>query len=523
MTRSWDRWWEQRVALALAMVAATLPLWFVRLPPLIDLLGHMGRYHVEASLGKSPDLAANWNYQWHLIGNLGCDLIMAVVVPWLGVEFSALMLSGLILIVMMSGMVRLSRAVHGQISPTVWAAFLLSMSYPWHYGLVNYWLAVGLSLHAAAFVWPMRSDWRRALWLMALSLGLWTAHVYGWAIFAILLFSKTLAQTPVREGPRRCIKLFPLAVPLIVMVALRYGMHGQSAQTLGWFRWEYKATSLGWTFRDQVRTLDLSTLLAVFLLIVAGCFSRRLRMDRSLGVSALILFVAVIILPYQLFGSAYADARLWPVVLILSLLAIQPAKGDRRLSLTIATVALLLFMIRLAFTTSGFLAYDVSFAHHLAAIERIPRGSRVVVFVDFPCRKNVTWRRPRLEHLDGIAIVRRDVFTNGQWDVPGAELLVPLAAKGSAYNSDPSELVRSCGNPVQAVSKQIARFPRNLFDYVWLIDYQPTTLPIFAGLSPLFADERTILYRIDHGTVSLDRRPLLQRSAMPARTASPSR
>ena len=28
-----------------------------------------------------------------------------------------------------------------------------------------------------------------------------------------------------------------------------------------------------------------------------------------------------------------------------------------------------------------------------------------------------------LEHLDGMAIVRRDAFTNGQWDVPGAELI----------------------------------------------------------------------------------------------------
>ena len=521
MTRTSNRWWAQRAALALAMVAATLPLWFVRLPPLIDLLGHMGRYHVEANLAHSPELAAHWAYHWRLIGNLGGDLIMALVVPWLGAERSAVILGGLILVVMMSGMVRLSRAAHGQLAPTVWAAFLLAMSYPWHYGLVNYWLGVGLALHAAAFVWPMRPDPRHAVWLGILSFGLWTAHIYGWAIFTILIVARSLTQSSLAQWPRRCVGLLPLGVPLLVMAAARYGTHGSSAQTLGWFQWEYKAVSFSWTFRDQIQLLDLSTLLAVIILIVGGCVSRRLRIDRALGVAALLLLAAVILLPYQLFGSAYADGRLWPVVLLIAVLAIRPAEPDSRLSLEIATIAAVLFVARLAFTTIGFQAYDTIYAKHLAAIERVPRGAQVAVFVDFPC--NVEWRRPRLEHLDGAAIARRDLFTNGQWDVPGAELLVPLAARGTNYNSDPSELVRSCnGNAVQAVGAEIARFPRDRFDYVWLIGYRPATLPRYPGLSPAFADAQTILYRVDHDPPAVDRRTLLQRSRMPARAPSPA-
>ena len=40
-------WWETRVAVAIAVIAAAIPLIYPSIPPLVDLLGHMGRYRVE--------------------------------------------------------------------------------------------------------------------------------------------------------------------------------------------------------------------------------------------------------------------------------------------------------------------------------------------------------------------------------------------------------------------------------------------------------------------------------------------
>jgi hypothetical protein len=488
-------WWESRVAIAGAALAATIPLWFVTLPPLIDLLGHMGRYHVQISLANSPALQANWDYHWQLIGNLGADLLMEPLGRAFGVERGAVVLGGLLVVVMITGMARLARAAHGAVPATAWAAFPFACAYPWQYGLVNYWLGVGLALHAAASGWEERPASRQMLFLGIASLLLWVVHIYGWAVFAILIAVRAVADRSLKDWPRAALGLWPLGLPAAVMLALSSGQAGAAAETLGWFEIGYKLLALSWTLRDQHEWFDLACLMAALFLIYAGFRSKAFATDRALALGALGLLAALVVLPYQFLGSAYADARLWPVVFIVALLAIRPVQPDGRLAAGLALGAAAVFAVRIAATTVGFQAYDAAYAQHLKALDAMPRGSRIAVFVEFPL--SVDWRRPRIEHLDGIAIVRRDVFTNAQWDVPGAQLLVPLAARGTRFNSDPSQLVMGEGDLRPALARRIAKFPRDRFDMVWVVGYRPETLPRYAGLTPVFADDRTILYRIE--------------------------
>jgi len=486
------RWWEQRALLGAAMLAATVPLWLVSLPPLIDLLGHMGRYHLQWSAAGRPALAAHWAVHWHWIGNMGGDLLMLLLTPLFGIETGAILLSALLLVVMISGIARLALAAHGRLPSTTWAAFPFAMAYPWQYGLVNYWLGIGLALHAAASCWSQSRGTGRGLIIAIISLLLWTVHIFGWAVFATLLVARRLAATGFRERRESLMLLVALGVPLIVMAAQRYGSGGSAAATLGWFRWSYKAMALSWTLRDQFELFDRGCLAAALALILLGVTSKAFMVDRPLAVGAALLLAELALLPYQLFGSAFADGRLWPVVLIVGMIAIRPQ--DARHDARIALVAALLFAVRIAITTAGFQRYDAAYARHLAALDLVPRGGRIAVLVDFPC--STPWRRERLEHLDGIAIVRRDAFTNGQWAVPGAELVDPLAARGTGFNSDPSELLRSCGDPRPDLARALAALPRDRFDFVWLLAYPIAKLPPYPGLERRFADDRTILYRI---------------------------
>src|SRR5215213_8422849 len=66
-------WWETRVAVAVAVIAAAIPLIYPSIPPLVDLLGHMGRYRVELDLHNSPWLPLYYDSHWAAIGNLGVD------------------------------------------------------------------------------------------------------------------------------------------------------------------------------------------------------------------------------------------------------------------------------------------------------------------------------------------------------------------------------------------------------------------------------------------------------------------
>src|SRR6478672_4359465 len=69
-------WWEPAWCLGLVVFATALPRLYPPVPPLVDLLGHMGRYRVELDLDHSVWLQRYYDYHWAAIGNLGVDLMV---------------------------------------------------------------------------------------------------------------------------------------------------------------------------------------------------------------------------------------------------------------------------------------------------------------------------------------------------------------------------------------------------------------------------------------------------------------
>src|SRR4051812_9635710 len=81
-------WGAQRgftlTAFALTILLG-LPVLLVGVPPLADLPGHMARYYVESRAGGAA-VRDYFVFRWQLTGNLGCDAIMQLLVPLVGVE-----------------------------------------------------------------------------------------------------------------------------------------------------------------------------------------------------------------------------------------------------------------------------------------------------------------------------------------------------------------------------------------------------------------------------------------------------
>jgi hypothetical protein len=209
---------RQRTILAVAMVLSTLPFWFVAIPPLNDLPGHMGRYHLQLALPTSAALQANWDLHWMLIGNLGVDLIMQVVGPIAGVERGTWLVVMAIPPLMIWGLVRLANAFHGHVPPTIVAAFPLVFAYPFQTGLVNFWLAVALAFHASASVIANPERWVRPLLLGGSSVLLWICHIYGWAIFVGIVAVARLVDRRDVGVVHRFAGLWPLAAPIALML-----------------------------------------------------------------------------------------------------------------------------------------------------------------------------------------------------------------------------------------------------------------------------------------------------------------
>jgi len=139
-------WWETRICVLVVMLATMIPLVYPPIPPLVDLLGHMGRYRVE--LDQSPFLDRYYDYHWAAIGNLGVDLLIVPLGKLLGLEPAVKLIVMLIPPATAAGFMWCAHEVHGRIPPTAFFALPFIYGYPFLFGFVNFTLSVALAFVA---------------------------------------------------------------------------------------------------------------------------------------------------------------------------------------------------------------------------------------------------------------------------------------------------------------------------------------------------------------------------------------
>jgi len=87
--------------------------------------------------------------------------------------------------------------------------------------------------------------------------------------------------------------------------------------------------------------------------------------------------------------------------------------------------------------------------------------------------------------------------------MPGAQLLTVRYAAAKRFAHDPSQIVTDIQCPREwwrPVAWALTRFPRDAFDYVWMIRPPQFDQRFLQGLVPLYIDDHSHsgLYRVDH-------------------------
>src|SRR5215213_6653695 len=141
-------WWENRLLLAVLIVASAVPLLYPPIPPLVDLLGHMGRYRVALDLHTSTWLPLYYEYHWAAIGNLGVDLLVMALAPLTGLEPAVKLIVLAIPPLTVAGFLWVAREVHGRIPPSAFFAVPLALAHPFLFGFVNFALSMALAFLA---------------------------------------------------------------------------------------------------------------------------------------------------------------------------------------------------------------------------------------------------------------------------------------------------------------------------------------------------------------------------------------
>lgn len=501
-------WWQTRWFVAAMAIVAIIPLLWPTIPPLVDLPGHLGRYRVQLAYQDHAWLREWYDFQWQLIGNLGIDILIIPLSKVFGLELALKLIVMTIPALTVTGLLWIAREVHGRIPATALFALPIAYSYPFHFGFINFALSMAIALNAFA-LWlrlgRLGKFRLRTIIFVPLSCALWVCHTFGWGVLGVLAFSGEMVRQHdaghrwLNAWVRAGLNCLPLALPMVMMVMWRSGHH-VGGETSDWFDWHAKVIWLTKMLDDRWALFDIASAAILFLILFKGFRDPAIEYSRNLGLSALFLLAVFILLPRIVFGSAYADMRLAPFVIGIAVIALRPKPGvSIRHSATLAALGLAFFLVRIAGTTISFWLYSQAYDRELKALDHVPVGAKLVSFVGTECRGG--WLMSRLEHLPAVALERRLAYSNDQWSMAGAQLLTARYGPARRFAHDASQIVteKYCrGEWWRSISLSLARFPRDAFDYVWLIQ-PPRYDPKFnAGLIEVWRNGSSVLFRVDH-------------------------
>ncbi|MDB5713473.1 MAG: hypothetical protein JWO15_870 [Sphingomonadales bacterium] len=495
-------WWERRATIVALTLFAMVPLLWPTVPPLVDLPGHMGRYRVELD-GAGSVLRQFYEFHWALVGNLGVDLLIVPMAWVFGLELGVKLIVIAIPALTVLGMLWIAREVHGRIPPNTLFALPLAYNVPLLFGFVNFALSMALALLAFALWLRLARLDRlqlRAIVFLVISPLIWITHTYGLGFLGILAFSAELVRHHDRGESwpgsfvKAAIGCFVLTPPIIFMLVVPSG--AALGNTGDWLNWSAKREAVSVILRDRWFCFDALSRALLAALIVFAIVSSRLVFAKKLAVSALLLLATCIVLPRVTFGGSFTELRLAPFALAVAIIAIAPAKAaSARFVNALAIIGLVFFGVRMAANAMSLAMASARQEQALAALDHLPVGSRLISFT------NASWT-DRMEHLAGMAIVRRRSFSNDQWNLTGLNLMSVVKNDAPGFDSDPSQTVTAkvadSGGLVLPIDAALSRFPRNAFDYLWLINPPAYDTGLTRGMTPVWRDGADVLFRIDH-------------------------
>lgn len=487
----------------LLSLLAILPFLFVRVPPLVDVPGHIGRFAVQLAPADSI-LHRYFVFTWRPTLNLGADLIVQALHPLLGPVVAMWLVCAAVPALTVLGLLAVTRRLNpgGAAALPLALLFVYNDSFLW--GFVNYALSAALSLCGWALWMALeRRNAVRALVFALFAPALFLGHGEGGALLLLWVAAWEAEQIGRWWLPRGLATLAARLWPfLFVAVPVLLSAGGEKG---GKTVWDFpgKIDALFNMLRDQNMVFDLASLGTAFAVMLFG-WVRGARLARGGRLAVWASFALFLAAPYQLAGTANVDARLIAHAMMLAL-ALQDWGGvQRRPRALVAAMGVALLVLRFGVTTASFIGYGQRYHRELQALDHVARGSRVLNLTLADCGVRA-WRNPRITHLANLATLERDAWVNAHWAVKSVHLLESRYAP-AGFATDPSQLVRppdcvgttGAGRDRHSIAQLAPTLPLDRVDYLWLIGVQLPPGARDPRLMPIWQSGDSALYAIHH-------------------------
>jgi hypothetical protein len=518
--------WQIAALFFVFVCIAVIPVLLHPLPPISDYVNHLSRMHVIATIGRDSDLARFYQVNWEVIPNLMMDMILPVLVRVMSIYTAgqAYMIASFALI--LSGTFALNRQLHGRWSVLPLAAFALLYNYVFLVGTMNYVTGIGLSLWALV-AWIALRERHLVLRLTvsaAFVIALFFCHlyavgIYGLGLLAFELHRLWLCPSPslprvrgrVRRAAARLVDFAAAGLPFLpvlplLMMSPTWGLRSDIS-------WEWAGKIDGLLYIINVYSDAVASLLAAAMAIVVGftLYHRALRFHPFGFVLLAVGATVYAALPRIAFGTYMADQRL-PISLAFMVIACAQLDlrhlGLRHVFVRRGVVAILFLplAVRVLEVETVWAALSPGAVSFRESVDLIDRGTKVMVAYADPDGGDDV-RNLGLVHAACLAVIERSALVTTVFTVVGKQILHVRADYRDRV--DTQDGTPPTIESVLHVAEQDAsgddywRRWSTDYDYLYVL-FTDTGYenPDPAHLTPVFAGDKFMLYRIDNARIA---------------------
>jgi hypothetical protein len=290
----------------------SVPLFSTVLPPLFDYPNHLARFAVLAAGGNQF-----YELRWAPLPNLAGDIIVPLLARAMPLALAGKLFLVMIFALILGGTAWLNRIVSGKwrFWPLLAAAFLYNLQLRW--GFLNYLFGLGIALCGAA-LWlalePARI-WLRVGASAGVALLCYFSHISAFGVYALIVAGLEMQPgfAEWRGGRWRALRrraeilVAQLAVPAVIAVAF---WHPAGQSHIVYEGWSRKLEWLFGIFYNYDPLLDFGCFFLLLALLGTFAVFRRLNVAPRLVPAILLVLLAYLLLPTEMFGAWATDQRL---------------------------------------------------------------------------------------------------------------------------------------------------------------------------------------------------------------------
>jgi hypothetical protein len=452
---AWERDWAPRHWTGFTLIAAALimaaPLWCVWAPAMPDYPAHLASF---AMIQKGTDTTL-YHLHWSFVPNLASEVLVPLLARLTGLVAATKLFLTAAIFLWVLGPGAIHRALYGRtgIAPLFGSFFAYNANFIW--GFFNYYFSAGLSFAIFA-AWIATDNRNGPLRLIGFTLAvtlLYFCHLFAMAGLLMMMIGFEMAQNihlENRELPalaQRAMRVAALYVPAaLAFVLLRPRNTGEGGV-------EFNLID---TMMDRFESLvlhafdasDYALPIILFGGLALALVMRKARLHPAMWGTLGLLFLGAVGAPEWALGGWAVHLRL-PAVFGALLFASAELRMKPPVRASLAVFAFLMIATNAILLTQSWQGYDRHYREFQAALEEIPRGSRLLTVLD----GNAIGERADQPywHMAEFAIPERGVFTpllfttKGQhvvqWNTPYARYAAASAQQGSPPDVDELEFL----------------------------------------------------------------------------------